>query len=144
MSSLIALLDQDDLWYPHHLEQLIKPFATKARPLGWAYSNLDMIDESGGCVQHAYLDTKPVNQPKRSLANCLSQDMHVLPSASLIAREAFESVGESMSAFLATKMMIYSYEYSARLQQRVSRQAPFQWRFILRRHHTPSGFLSLG
>jgi glycosyltransferase involved in cell wall biosynthesis len=93
-SELIALLDQDDLWYPHHLEQLIKPFRDNLGiPLGWTYSNLDIIDESGGCVQHAYLDTIPVNQPKRSLAICLSQDMHVLPSGSLIAREAFEAVG---------------------------------------------------
>jgi hypothetical protein len=31
--------------------------------------------------------------PKRSLATCLSCDLFILPSASLIAREAFEAVG---------------------------------------------------
>lgn len=93
-SALIAFLDQDDIWYPHHLERLARPFAaTPDIPLGWVYSNLDEIDESGGCVQHAYLDLVPSEHPKRSLAQCLSHDMYVLPSASLIARGAFEAVG---------------------------------------------------
>src|SRR5689334_9944830 len=41
-SSLIAFLDQDDSWYPHHLEELLKPFEENRKiPIGWSYSNLD-------------------------------------------------------------------------------------------------------
>ena len=42
---LIALLDQDDVWYSHHLQMLIKPFLRpRIVELGWVYSNLDEID----------------------------------------------------------------------------------------------------
>ena len=44
----IALLDQDDVWYPNHLERLAQPFVEpRVRELGWVYSNLDEIDEDG-------------------------------------------------------------------------------------------------
>lgn len=93
-SPLIALLDQDDIWYPHHLERLVQPFRRKSGiPLGWVYSNLDTIDENGGSVNLGLIAKLPGEQPKRSLGVCLSQDMYVLPSASLISRTAFEAVG---------------------------------------------------
>jgi GT2 family glycosyltransferase len=88
------LLDQDDIWYPHHLEHLARPFRRKSGiPLGWVYSNLDQIDEDGGSVRLGLIGELPSEQPKRSLAGCLSQNMYVLPSASLISRTAFEAVG---------------------------------------------------
>jgi glycosyltransferase involved in cell wall biosynthesis len=93
-SDLIALLDQDDAWYPHHLEKLIEPFRQKRHiPLGWVYSDLDMIDERGNLLTRNYLRDPPVEHPKRHLYRCLGEDMHILPSASLISRDAFESVG---------------------------------------------------
>jgi glycosyltransferase involved in cell wall biosynthesis len=98
-SALIALLDQDDAWYPHHLEILAKPFRKK-RPvhLGWVYSNLDEIDEVGGMVHRCFLNVvpqltgKPLEFPRRNLIACLDRDMFILPSASLISREAFEAI----------------------------------------------------
>jgi hypothetical protein len=55
-SELIALLDQDDVWYPNHLEQLIKPFQFNSeRELGWVYSNLDEIDEQGRLIARCCL-----------------------------------------------------------------------------------------
>jgi glycosyltransferase involved in cell wall biosynthesis len=99
-SALIALLDQDDAWYPHHLATLIKPFRKpRGIPLAWTYSDLDEIDESGGMVNKRLLNLiprvhlTPRENPKRSLAACLSNDLFVLPSASLISRGAFEAVG---------------------------------------------------
>ena len=94
-SALIALLDQDDIWYSRHLEKLSKPFRKRVGSpvLGWVYSNLDEIDEQGLLVNRRALDPNAAAHPKRRLINCLSEDMYVLPSASLIAREAFESVG---------------------------------------------------
>jgi glycosyltransferase involved in cell wall biosynthesis len=93
-SKLIALLDQDDAWYPHHLAQLIKPFRKRRDiPLGWAYSNLDELDEQGRMVTKCMLDSMSPENPKRSLVTCLSCDMFILPSASLIARDAFDAIG---------------------------------------------------
>lgn len=93
-ADLIAFLDQDDLWYAHHLEELEKPFLEKSRlPLGWVYSNLDEINGRGQMVCHSYLDTENNEHPKRTLICCLKQDMFILPGASLISRDAFEAVG---------------------------------------------------
>jgi glycosyltransferase involved in cell wall biosynthesis len=93
-SSLLAFLDQDDSWYPHHLQELVKLFdRDTGAPLGWAYSNLDEIDEHGRLVGRRVLDRWKTAHPKRSLADCIRQDMFVLPSASLVSRAAFEAVG---------------------------------------------------
>jgi glycosyltransferase involved in cell wall biosynthesis len=92
---LIALLDQDDIWYPHHLERLVVPFRDSRYPaLGWVYSNIDEIDRDGNMVTRCLLDTfHGVEHPKRTLTGCLARDMYILPSASLIGRDAFERVG---------------------------------------------------
>jgi len=93
-SALIALLDQDDAWYPHHLETLVGPFRNpRGVPLGWVYSNIDLVTEDGWMYARDHLSDLPVEQPKRHVLRCLSEDMHILPSASLISREAFDSVG---------------------------------------------------
>jgi glycosyltransferase involved in cell wall biosynthesis len=93
-SRLLALLDQDDVWYRHHLEQLIKPFRRRRGiPLGWVSSDLDEVDETGGLVNRRLLRKLDKNQAKISLEQCLGENMWVLPSASLISREAFEKIG---------------------------------------------------
>lgn len=93
-SDLIAFLDQDDIWYPAHLEYLVKPFQkSHPRPLGWVYSNLDEMDAQGRTVHRSLLHFLGAQHPKRSLGECLARDMYILPSASLISRAAFERVG---------------------------------------------------
>lgn len=91
---LVAFLDQDDVWYPDHLAELVKPFMKRRLvPLGWAYSNLDEIAQDGNVIRLGFLDTLEAGHPKRDLASCIARDMFVLPSASLISRRAFLSVG---------------------------------------------------
>jgi glycosyltransferase involved in cell wall biosynthesis len=91
---LIALLDQDDMWYPNHLQELVKPFQKPRSPeLGWVYSDLDEADENGKMLTRRFLRTLPAPHPKRDMFSCLRQDMFVLPSASLISRKAFDHVG---------------------------------------------------
>jgi glycosyltransferase involved in cell wall biosynthesis len=93
-SALIALLDQDDVWYPHHLEKLVKPFRRRRNiQLGWVCSELSEIDETGGVVNRYLLRELGRNHPKTSLRECLKENMFILPSACLIDREAFEKVG---------------------------------------------------
>jgi glycosyltransferase involved in cell wall biosynthesis len=92
---LLAFLDQDDIWYPTHLQELRKPFSEPriGSELGWVYSDLDEIDTDGLMVTHSFLSTLPTEHPKRNLFACLREDMFVLPSASLISRSAFEAIG---------------------------------------------------
>lgn len=94
-SDLIAVLDHDDAWYPRHLEKLRQPFleSHRDRPLGWVYSDVDEMWADGKIVNHQLLQHFSATHPKRSLAECLAGDMYVLPSASLVSREAFYSVG---------------------------------------------------
>ena len=93
-TDLVAFLDQDDVWYDNHFEELAKPFAENTSPpLGWVYSDLDEIDENGYLVSRSYLSTLQAPHPKRHIFDCIRQDMFILPSASLIRREAFLSIG---------------------------------------------------
>jgi glycosyltransferase involved in cell wall biosynthesis len=88
---VIALLDQDDRWYPHHLERLLAPFITEPA-LGFTYSDLDEIDSEGSLVCLGRLHWSGAAHPKRSLWELLAGDMFIVPSATLIRRDAFLSV----------------------------------------------------
>ena len=91
---LIAFLDQDDAWYPNHLEELVKPFLEQSTvEIGWTYSDLDEINDQGELIARGVIVRTGAEHPKRDLASCLRQDMFVLPSASLISRRAFRQVG---------------------------------------------------
>ena len=116
--SHIALLDQDDIWYPDHLQKLSQPFLLRRhRKLGWVYSNLDEIEEDGSMRVRACLRLGRSPHPKRDLLQCLRHDMFVLPSASLIARAALVEVGpfdENLSGYedddLFLRMFRMGYE----------------------------------
>jgi glycosyltransferase involved in cell wall biosynthesis len=92
---LIAFLDQDDAWYENHLERLLRSVSSYrgGPPLGFVYSNLDEVDEHGGLVHRNRLHAAAGQHPKSSIAEYLSSDMFILPSASLIVREAFDCIG---------------------------------------------------
>ncbi|ODR96798.1 hypothetical protein AUC71_04320 [Methyloceanibacter marginalis] len=94
--ALLAFLDQDDLWLPDHIENLIEPFAERrARPLGWVYSDVDLMDERGCVFKRSYLGAtnRGEEHPKRTLAACLRNDMMVWVSSAVISHEAFDAVG---------------------------------------------------
>jgi glycosyltransferase involved in cell wall biosynthesis len=94
-SSHVALLDQDDIWYPDHLKLLRGPFERDERPdrLALVYGNLDHVDAGGEMVTQDFLDIVGVAHPKQTLQQCIGEDMHILPGASLIERQAFLDVG---------------------------------------------------
>ncbi len=102
--TLIALLDQDDIWYPHHLAELVEPFRERRYPeLGFVYSNLDEIDIEGKMVGRDCLrNAQNVVHPKRNLIDCLKTDMFILPTSTLMRKSAFDAVGgfdERLSGF---------------------------------------------
>jgi hypothetical protein len=65
------------------------------RDVGWAYCDIDEIDESGGLVARRTLcSLNPgVQHPKTNLLNMLSADMLIFPSASVVRRDAFLAAG---------------------------------------------------
>jgi glycosyltransferase involved in cell wall biosynthesis len=90
----IAFLDQDDVWYPLHLKKLFEPFRSKhAYRLGWVYSNFDEIDENSHLVHLNFLDGAKKQHPKCCIRDIISRDCFVLPSASLLLKEAFQELG---------------------------------------------------
>ncbi|HEY6629877.1 MAG TPA: glycosyltransferase family A protein [Rhizobiaceae bacterium] len=88
----ICLLDQDDIFLPEHIEILRRAVAADAR-FGWVYGDLIEADGDGNVVRTSMLSEHGRGHPKRSIFDMLSSDMFVLPSASMISRKAFESVG---------------------------------------------------
>jgi glycosyltransferase involved in cell wall biosynthesis len=93
-SALIALLDQDDIWHPRHLEALVEVFREhRGPPLGWVYSDFDDIDHDGKLVSRTYVEHTHLENPKRHLNSILRHGIIIQPSAALISRSAFEAVG---------------------------------------------------
>jgi glycosyltransferase involved in cell wall biosynthesis len=85
----LAFLDQDDRWYPQHLQALVAPLAANAAA-GWSFSDFDEMDLAGNLVTRAFLRTAGVKHPKRTILECVEGDLMVLPSASVLRRTAFE------------------------------------------------------
>ena len=91
---VVAFLDQDDIWYPDHLERLVRPFLeSRSIELGWTYSDMDEIDEHGRMVSRNTLTHHNIPHPKRDLVTCLKRDMFILPSSAMVSRRAFQHVG---------------------------------------------------
>lgn len=93
-SEWIALIDQDDLWYPNHLEELADAVRQhRGLRLGWVYSDFDDIDVDGRLVKRDFIDHTKIDNPKRDLTKVLAQGFIIQPSATLISREAILEVG---------------------------------------------------
>ena len=88
---LIAFLDQDAVWYPTHLAELIKPFRETGGPtLGWSYGNVDRIDLNGKLIASSVLNA---SSPGTTVLECLARDVPARPSVALISRAALDAVG---------------------------------------------------
>lgn len=90
----VALIDQDDLWYPTHLEDLMEAVEQhRGLRLGWVYSDFDDIDLEGHMVARDFIERTKTDNPKRDLVKVLQQGFAIQPSATLISREAILAVG---------------------------------------------------
>ena len=109
----IAFLDQDDVWYDEHVGMLKRQFLeAKVHNLALSYGNLDQIDKDGRMVVHGCLDHIPTPQPKKSLREHLQHDLFIVPSASMVLKEAIERVGmfdERLSGYEDDDLFIRMY-----------------------------------
>jgi glycosyltransferase involved in cell wall biosynthesis len=97
----VAFLDQDDAWFPQHLAILLDGVRSSAS-IGWVYGDFDEIDQAGRTVTKRFLREHGVPHPKSTLVGCVNSDIMVIPSASLLRRDAFLEVGgfdESLSGY---------------------------------------------
>jgi glycosyltransferase involved in cell wall biosynthesis len=88
----ICFLDQDDFWLEHHNRILAAAIPPDDPRWGYVYGNLWEADIKGRTVTRAMI--KNVDQhPKLDVFDMVRNDIWVLPSATLLRREAFEAVG---------------------------------------------------
>jgi glycosyltransferase involved in cell wall biosynthesis len=86
----ICFLDQDDYFLPRHIEILIATADLSQERFGVSYGDLVRIDSSGGVLSETSLVGA---HPHKDVYSMISQNMHILPSATLIKRSAFMEIG---------------------------------------------------
>lgn len=91
-SEFICFLDQDDFFLRNHIETLIDAMPEDEPHFGWVYGELFEAERDGSIVRTSIVDHLAMH-PKATITDIIGSDMFVLPSASLIARKAFEHVG---------------------------------------------------
>lgn len=87
---LLAFLDQDDRWYPDHLQRLAAAFSQP--DVGLAFSDFDEIDHLGNLVVRSFLSTHQIPHPRNSITDWIGSDSMILPSAALVRTAAFRAV----------------------------------------------------
>jgi len=87
----IAFLDQDDFFMVNHLKDLCAAIPDDPG-FGAVYGDVCIADNEGRIIERQFLAGKG-DHPKRRLVDLLKQDMYILPSATVICRNAFDAVG---------------------------------------------------
>ncbi|MEB2848286.1 glycosyltransferase family A protein [Endobacterium cereale] len=91
-SRFICFLDQDDFFLKNHIAILLDGVPVDDPHFGWVYGDLMEADGDGNIIRSEMVQ-RHASHPKRFINELIANDMFILPSASLIDREAFESVG---------------------------------------------------
>lgn len=92
-SKYFCLLDQDDFFLDWHIEHLLKVTSDqKGENFAYTYGEVSRGTESGEVTIDA-ASSEISTHPKASLVDYVKEDMHILPSASLISRDAFLAIG---------------------------------------------------
>lgn len=91
-SDLIALIDQDDRWHPDKIARQLAIMESHPE-IGLLYSDVDTIDDRGRTLESRIIAAKKLRHPKRSLTDCLSEDMFIIPSSVMLRRRVFQQAG---------------------------------------------------
>lgn len=90
-AKFICFLDQDDFYLKTHIATLLSGIKETDPHFGWVYADVMEADEDGNIIRSDVV-VHHSRHPKRSLNDLIGGDMYVLPSASLISREAYVAV----------------------------------------------------
>lgn len=89
----VALLDQDDLWYPWKLEHQVALLEAHPEAV-MAHCDMDWIDEAGNVIQRNRVSAARMSAPKGlTMTQVFGWDPCIYPSTTLIRKAAFERVG---------------------------------------------------
>ncbi len=89
----VCFLDQDDYFLEWHIEHLLSVVKKQAdERFGFAYGDLWRGNEDGQVLQHS-TSVRHAVHPKTDLYMQIKDDMHILPSASIIKISAFLEIG---------------------------------------------------
>ena len=91
-SQFVCMLDQDDFFLPKHIEILLSAADLEDPKFGFSYGDLWRVNESGQVLAHSCVNIE-TQHPHTELKTMIKHNMFILPSATLIKREAFLAVG---------------------------------------------------
>ena len=88
----LAFIDQDDVWLAGHIEALaLRLDDEDTRSM--VYSDINTIDAEGGMLMLRLNALAGNSHPKSSILDIIKDDVMALPSATVVRRDAFTSVG---------------------------------------------------
>lgn len=91
-SDFICFLDQDDYYINKHIEILKESLPKDDENFGWVYGDLIEADGDGNIINSS-ITRNHGTHPKLNTIDFIKEDLFILPSAALISRSAFQSVG---------------------------------------------------
>ena len=91
-SEYVCFLDQDDYYLPKHNQILLENADFEDKTFGFSYGDLWRANESGQILAHSSINEK-TQHPHKSLKTLVGENMYIVPSATLINRNAFLAVG---------------------------------------------------
>jgi glycosyltransferase involved in cell wall biosynthesis len=89
---LVALIDQDDVWTPLHIELLARELEMHPDSR-LSYSDFTLIDENGSVLSTHFNVRLGNTHPKASVLEIIREDVFALPSCMLFRRSAFIELG---------------------------------------------------
>ena len=99
-AGFICFLDQDDFYLETHIETLVNAVPSRDPRFGFVYGDLFEADAAGQTIRIGIVKEHATDHPKRSVFQMIATDMYVLPSAALVAREAFDAVSGFDAQFM--------------------------------------------
>lgn len=91
-SRFICFLDQDDYFLPNHIKDLLDSWDDRDPKLAYVYGDLWRATEAGQVTAHSCIKSES-EHPHKDLQTMIKSNLFILPSATLISREAFQAIG---------------------------------------------------
>jgi len=88
----LAFLDQDDRYWVTKLQKQVD-YMERKKDIGMVYSDLDHLDKDGYVFSRCALSSWPSPHPKRTIIDCMANDMFIVPGSVLIRKEVFNRAG---------------------------------------------------
>lgn len=90
-STHICFLDQDDYFLPNHIQDLLNVWDDRDPKLAFVYGDLWRATEAGIVTAHSCIRSES-EHPHKELETMIKTNMFILPSATLISKDAFQAL----------------------------------------------------